>query len=65
MHQGKLFENEKSWGGERNYGKSPHFHHVFKSVDDPDAYSGARMVKSTVTEMLANVSLSTSSLIHR
>ncbi len=57
MYQAKLFENEHTLNlGFRKYGSSQHFHTVFKNIGHPKAYNGARMVASTITEMLANVS---------
>lgn len=55
MYQAKLFENQDSRDGKRCYKGSQHFHYVSQAEDDM-AYSGSRMVQSTITEMLANVS---------
>lgn len=55
IYQGRLFENEKSRIGERCYGCSIHYHYVSDGPNSPEAYGGAKMVHSAVTEMLANV----------
>ena len=57
MYQAKLFENEQTTAvGHRQYGSSQHFHYVFTGTTHPKSYDGARMVHSTLMEMLANVS---------
>lgn len=54
MHQAKLFENQVTRNGIR-YGRSQHLHFVSSEVSSPETNNGARMVQSTMTEMLANV----------
>ncbi|CAB1114832.1 unnamed protein product [Ectocarpus sp. CCAP 1310/34] len=58
MYQGRLFENEESRIGKRCYGCSIHYHYVSDDPNSPEAYGGAKMVHSAVTEMLANVLIS-------
>lgn len=56
MYQAKLFENQSTRDGIRKYAASVHYHYV-TGVDSPGSYSGHRIVFSTMTEMLAHVSL--------
>lgn len=56
MYQSKLFENEQSRGGKRWYGGSRHFHYM-ASNSSAEAYRGAMMVHSTMTEMISNILL--------
>ena len=54
MMQSRLFENQNTFKkGMRKYGSSQHYH--FVSSDGP--YGSSRMVQSTVTDMLATVSI--------
>lgn len=55
MYQSKLYENQKTQGGKRWYGGSQHFHNTTSSTDE-EAYNGAQLVHSTMTEMISNVS---------
>lgn len=55
MYQAKLFENEQTRPGERRYGGSVHYHYM-SSNSSLEAHNGAKMVHSTITEMIANVS---------
>lgn len=55
MNQAKLFENQKTKPGFRRYGASVHYHRVSEDIAVPETHNGARMVQSTLTEMLANV----------
>eukprot|EP00752_Nemacystus_decipiens_P009227 g8242.t1 len=58
IYQARLFENEHSRMGERCYGCSIHYHYISDGPSSPEAYGGARMVHSAVTETLANIVLS-------
>ncbi|CAM9645761.1 unnamed protein product [Scytosiphon promiscuus] len=55
MYQAKLFENQNTVAGRRRYGGSVHFHYISKNVSSPETHGGARMVQSTMTEMIANI----------
>lgn len=55
MYQSKLYENQTTRGGKRWYGGSQHFHYM-TSNSSAEAYSGAKMVHSTMIEMISNVS---------
>lgn len=55
MYQAKLFENQNTRNGIRKYGSSQHFHYVSRRAW-PESYNGAKLVQSTITEMLAHVS---------
>ncbi|CAM9438074.1 unnamed protein product [Scytosiphon promiscuus] len=57
IYQARLFENERSRIGKRCYGCSIHYHFVSEGPDSPEAYGGAKMVHSAVTETLANIVL--------
>lgn len=57
MYQAKLFENQNTRDGKRKYGSSVHYHYVSPKSNSKEAYSGSKMVHSTMTEMLANVRL--------
>lgn len=57
MCQAKFFENEKYRRGIRHYGGSVHLHFVVHGPAKPGAQGGEKMVQSTVTEMVADVSL--------
>ena len=54
MYQAKLFENQNTKPGQRHYGGSIHYHFV-SSNSSVGAYGGAKMVHSSITEMIANV----------
>ncbi|CAM9547974.1 unnamed protein product, partial [Laminaria digitata] len=54
MYQSKLYENQKTQGGKRWYGGSQHFHYMTSSTDE-EAYNGAQLVHSTMTEMISNI----------
>lgn len=56
MYQSKLFENENTRHGIRKYGGSIHYHYVSDDANSTETKNGLRMVQSTMTEMLANVS---------
>lgn len=56
MLQAKLFENEWHHSGVRYYGGSVHFHYVIDKPHLHEARGGTKMVQSTMTEMIANVS---------
>ena len=56
MYQAKLFENQNTKGGIRKYGSSEVYHYVSSEPSSREAYDGAKMVHSSITEMLANVS---------
>jgi len=56
MYQAKLFENQNSRDGVRKYGSSVHYHYVSRFGNSTETNGGSRMVQSTMTEMLANVS---------
>lgn len=56
MYQAKLFENERTKQGRRVYGGSQHFHYTV-TVSETEAYSGSKMVISSITEMLSHVRL--------
>ena len=56
MYQAKLFENQNTKDGVRRYGSSVHYHYVSKHGNSTETNDGRRMVQSTITEMLANVS---------
>lgn len=60
MYQSKLYENQNTRSGKRSYGGSLHFHYM-TSNSSVEAYGGAKMVHSTITEMLSNVSTQNSS----
>ena len=55
MYQSKLYENQNTRGGKRWYGGSQHYHFM-TSNSSVEAYGGAKMVHSTMTEMISNVS---------
>ncbi|CAN0269222.1 unnamed protein product, partial [Scytosiphon promiscuus] len=55
MNQAKLFENQNTRPGKRHYGSSVHYHYVPEDISSPETHNGARMVQSTMTEMLANI----------
>lgn len=55
MHQAKLFENQNTKNGQRRYGDSVHYHYM-SSNSAKESYNGAKVVHSTVTEMISNVS---------
>lgn len=65
MYQAKLFENEFYREGIRHFGKSVHYHYVSENPADPEAQGGAKMVQSTMTEMLADVSQGPSQMEHQ
>ncbi|CAM9211467.1 unnamed protein product, partial [Laminaria digitata] len=54
MEQAKLFENQNTRHGKRQYGGSVHYHYM-TSNSSAEAYSGAKMVQSTMTEMISNI----------
>ena len=56
MNQAKLFENQNTQNGVRHYGSSIHYHYVSEDAGGDETNNGRRMVHSTITEMLANVS---------
>lgn len=56
LMQAKLFENQDTRNGVRKYAASVHYHYVSESATSAETQDGARMVQSTITEMLANVS---------
>lgn len=56
MYQAKLFENEFYRNGIRHFGKAVHYHYVSLSPNEKEAQAGAKMVHSTMTEMIAHVS---------
>lgn len=56
MYQAKLFENQNTKDGVRKYGSSVHYHYVSEYANSTETNNGQRMVQSTMTEMLANVS---------
>ncbi|CAM9430343.1 unnamed protein product, partial [Hapterophycus canaliculatus] len=55
MYQAKLFENQNTKAGKRRYGGSVHYHYVSTDISSPEAHGGARMVQSSMTEMIANI----------
>ena len=55
MEQAKLFENQSTRHGKRKYGGSVHYHYMTSS-SSVESYGGAKMVHSTMTEMISNVS---------
>ena len=56
MGQAKLYENQNTRHGRRRYGASVHYHYM-SSNSSVESYGGAKMVHSTITEMISNVSL--------
>lgn len=56
MYQAKLYENQETTPGQRHYGGSIHYHFM-SSNSSIGAYSGAKMIHSSITEMIANVSV--------
>ncbi|CAM9310004.1 unnamed protein product, partial [Laminaria digitata] len=54
MYQSKLYENQNSQRGKRWYGGSQHFHYMTSSSHE-EAYNGAQLVHSTMTEMISNI----------
>lgn len=54
MYQAKLFENESTRDGVRRYGGSVHYHYMSSGANE-ESYGGAKMVHSTLIEMLSNV----------
>eukprot|EP00903_Cladosiphon_okamuranus_P011004 g10393.t1 len=55
MYQAKLFENQETRHGIRQYGGSIHYHYVSEYANSTETKNGQRMVQSTMTEMLANI----------
>ena len=55
MEQANLFENQSTRHGKRKYGGRVHYHYM-TSNSSVEAYGGAKMVHSTMTEMISNVS---------
>ena len=55
MGQAKLYENQNTRHGKRQYAGSVHYHYM-SSNSSVEAYGGAKMVHSTITEMISNVS---------
>ena len=55
MYQSKLYENQNTRGGKRWHGGSQHFHYMTRN-SSVEASSGAKMVYSTMTEIISNVS---------
>lgn len=64
MYQAKLFENQDTKNGVRRYGCSVHYHYVSENANSTETNNGQRMVQSTMTEMLANVSRQLGVLLH-
>ncbi|CAM9904286.1 unnamed protein product, partial [Scytosiphon promiscuus] len=54
MYQSRLFDGEFSLPGKPCFGCSAHYHYVSAS-ESPEAWHGAKMVHSDITEMLANI----------
>eukprot|EP00904_Undaria_pinnatifida_P003351 jgi/Undpi1/13016/HiC_scaffold_8.g02679.m1 len=54
MYQAKLFENESTRDGVRRYGGSVHYHYMSSGANE-ESYGGAKMVHSTLIEMLSNI----------
>ncbi|CAM9529015.1 unnamed protein product [Hapterophycus canaliculatus] len=57
MYQSRFFDGEKSRPGRPCYGCSTHYHYVSRP-ESPEAWHGAKMVHSDITEMLANIFIS-------
>ena len=55
MEQANLFENQSTRHGKRKYGGRVHYHYM-TSNSSVEAYGGAKMVHSTMTEMISNLS---------
>lgn len=55
MYQPRMFDGEMSRPGKPCFGCTAHYHYVSYS-ESPQAWHGAKMVQSDITEMLANVS---------
>eukprot|EP00904_Undaria_pinnatifida_P003348 jgi/Undpi1/13013/HiC_scaffold_7.g02677.m1 len=54
MGQAKLYENQNTRHGKRQYAGSVHYHYM-SSNSSVEAYGGAKMVHSTITEMISNI----------
>ena len=50
MEQANLFENQSTRHGKRKYGGRVHYHYM-TSNSSVEAYGGAKMVRSTMTEI--------------